>query len=148
MRQRQENYVMISEHIRGGLVNNSFHQWNQMGLVLTEQSSGVGACSHRPDFHVGMRKQQPEQLPACITCSTRYRDPRNHSHEYAIPSNFMHLEYQGLVRSIAALAAPNAGHVRMAHENITVLIEVMAGMRSEAQRVFRITTQLSSRSCG
>ncbi len=75
---------MISEHIRGGLVNKSFQQWKQMWLVLTEQSSGVGACSHRPDFHSWMRKQQPEQLPACITCSTRYRDPRNHSHEYAI----------------------------------------------------------------
>ena len=67
-----------------------------MWLVLTEQSSGVGACSHRPDFHSWMRKQQPEHFPACITCSTRYRDPRNHSHEYAISGNFMHLEYQGL----------------------------------------------------
>jgi len=56
MRQRQENYVMISEHIRGGLVNKSFQQWKQMWLVLTEQSSGVGACSHRPDFHSWMRK--------------------------------------------------------------------------------------------
>jgi hypothetical protein len=97
MRQRQENYIMISEHICGGLVDKSFQQRKQMWLVLTEEGSGVGARSHRPDFHSWMRKQQPEQLPACITCSTRYRDPRNHSHEYAIPSNFMHLAYQGLV---------------------------------------------------
>jgi len=33
---------------------------NQMWLVLTEESSGVGARSYRPDFHLGMRKQQPE----------------------------------------------------------------------------------------
>lgn len=88
---------MISEHICGGLVDKSFQQRKQMWLVLTEESSGVGARSHGPDFHSWMRKQQPEQLSACITCSTRYRDPRNHSHEYAISSNFMHLECQGLV---------------------------------------------------
>jgi hypothetical protein len=31
-----------------------------MWMVLTEESSGVGARRHRPDFHIGMRKQQPE----------------------------------------------------------------------------------------
>jgi hypothetical protein len=60
VRQRKENYIMISEHIRGGLVDKSFQQRNQMWMVLTEESSGVGARGHRPDFHIGMRKQQPE----------------------------------------------------------------------------------------
>src|SRR5512132_4667810 len=60
MRQRKENHIMICEHIGGGLVDKSFQQRNQMWLVLTEESSGVAARSYRADFHIGMRKQQPE----------------------------------------------------------------------------------------
>ena len=52
--------------------------------MLAEGRPGTGTRSQRPNFHSWMRKQQPEQLSACITCGTCYRDPNNHPHEYAI----------------------------------------------------------------
>jgi hypothetical protein len=60
-------------------------------VVLTEERSGIGACRYGSNLHLGMAKQQAEELSARITSGTRHRSPYGHSHEYAIHDNFMHM---------------------------------------------------------
>jgi hypothetical protein len=61
-----------------------------VGVMLAQDCSGIGACRHRSNLHLGMGEQQPKQLSARIASSTRYSNPNNHSHEYAMIHNFMH----------------------------------------------------------
>ena len=59
-------------------------------MVLAEECSRIGACRHGPYRHVRMRKQQPEQLSACITRCTCHCGPYSHPHDYAIHDKVMH----------------------------------------------------------
>ena len=81
---------MISEHLRRRLRHKPITERNQLWMVLAQQCSRAGARRDCPDFHIGMTKQQPKQLSACITCGTRHCSPYGHPHEYGRTDKFMH----------------------------------------------------------
>jgi hypothetical protein len=90
MRKGKEHYIVIGEHFRGGFRHQPITQRNQLWMMLTQEGSRVGVRCYRPDFHVGMRKQQPEQLSACIASGACHRNPHCHPHDYATHNKIMH----------------------------------------------------------
>jgi hypothetical protein len=90
MGQGEEDDIMISKHLLGGLFDRPIDERYQVWMVLAEVRSSTGTCSQRTDVDMRMRKQYAEQLSACITRGPRHRDPYCHQHEYAIPDKFMH----------------------------------------------------------
>jgi hypothetical protein len=89
VRQSEEDNIMISEHLRRRFRHKPIAERNQLWMVLSQQCSSAGAPRDCPHFHLGMTEQQPKQLPACITCSTRHCDTYRHSHDYAIANKVM-----------------------------------------------------------
>ena len=87
--QCEENHIVIGQHLRRCLSHQPISQWSQVGMVLAEECSRIGASRHGPDLDLRMRKQQTEQLSARIASSTRYSNPHTHPHEYAMFRNFM-----------------------------------------------------------
>ena len=84
MGQREEDHIVIGEHLRRCLRHQPISQWSQLWMVLAQERSGVGARRHGPNLHLGMPEQQPEQLSARIASGASYRNPHSHPHEYAI----------------------------------------------------------------
>ena len=108
MRQSEEDHVVISKHLEGGLCHQPISQWSQLRMVLAEECSRIGASRHGPDLHLRMRKQQSEQLSARIASGACHRSPHSHPHEYAMIGNFMHLVSQEL-NSRMAFDVPATG---------------------------------------
>ena len=96
----EEDHVMISKRVPRCLFHHAVQQRNQLWMVLAEQRSRTGTCAKSPNFDIGMRKQQPEQLSACITCGACYCNPYSHPHEYAMHGNFMHKASQSAARGV------------------------------------------------
>jgi hypothetical protein len=95
MWQREEDHIMIGQHIRRCLSHHPISQWKQVWVMPAQECSGIGACRHRPNLHLGMCEQQSEQLSARISRGTRHGNSDSHLHEYAMCSNFMHFSLYG-----------------------------------------------------
>jgi hypothetical protein len=100
----KEDHIVISKRVLRCLFNHAVQQRNQLWMVLAEQRSSTGTCGQSANFHSRVRKQQPEELSACITCSACYCNPYSHSHEYAINDNFMHNSVSEFARWRSACA--------------------------------------------
>ncbi len=96
----EEDHVMISKRVLRCLFNHAVQQRNQLWMVLAEQRSSTGTCGQSANFHSRVRKQQPEELSACITCGACYCNPYSHPHEYAMHGNFMHKASQSAARGV------------------------------------------------
>jgi hypothetical protein len=90
MRQCEEDHIMIGQHTGRCLSHQPISQWKQVWVMLAQECSGIGACRQRPNLHVRMCEQQPEQLSARISGGTRHGNSDSHLHEYAMRSNSMH----------------------------------------------------------
>jgi hypothetical protein len=66
---------MISKYLRGCFRHQPCCQWSQLWVVLAEECSRIGACRYGSNLHLGMGKQQAEELSACITSGTCHRSP-------------------------------------------------------------------------
>jgi hypothetical protein len=75
VRKSQKDHIVIGKYLSGCFRHQPSCQWGQLWVVLTEERSRTGASRYGPDLHLGMGKQQPEELSACITSAACHRSP-------------------------------------------------------------------------
>ena len=62
MRQREEHDVVAGEHLGARLLHDAVGERREVRLMLAEEIADAGVPGQRPDAHVGMGKEEPQEL--------------------------------------------------------------------------------------
>ncbi len=106
VRQRQEDHVVVGQHLRGGGLQDPAGQRRKVRLEQSQRGARVGAAGQRPDLDLRVAEQQAQHLAARVSARAGDGDSQCHGvpplsrHEYTQYRTFM----QGVPASTRAWA--------------------------------------------
>ena len=66
MRQGQDDDVVLGEDLRLGGLDDSVRQGQQVRVVVAESTAGGRGCGECADLHLGVGREQAQDLTACV----------------------------------------------------------------------------------